>query len=159
MGTPTASSATELIEWGSANGQVLDPAQLANLEVEITPTLAALSFLSSRRAFWETHALVVGFAMDMVGEADPDRVMAVLSNKEYIGQWFDDQVFRGYVDEQYVQTEPAGLVMSALVIDNALARDALRSAQFGTARVHYCQGLCRGEPQCMLRCLTESSNV
>jgi len=69
--------------------------------------------------------LVVGFAMDMVGEADPDRVMAVLSNKEYIRQWFDDQVFRGYVDEQYVQTEPDGLVMSALVIDNALARDAL----------------------------------
>jgi hypothetical protein len=154
MGTPTASSAARLIEWGAANGEVLDPAQLANLEVGITPTLAALSVLSSRRAFWETHALVVGFAMDMVGEADPDEVMAALSNKEYIHQWFDDQSFRVYVDGQYVETEHAGLVTAALVIDNALARDALRSAQISTVTVQYCQSRCGGDQRCMLRCLT-----
>src|SRR5258708_5094322 len=153
MATPTASSATRLIEWGSAAAEVLDPSQLVSLETGITPTLAVLSLLSSRRAFWETHALVVGYAMDMVREADPDRVMAELSSRANIRQWFEDEDFRSYVDDQHVETGPAGLIVSAAVIDSALTGDALHSAQFGTVKIDYCRRLCGEDLQCMLRCL------
>lgn len=153
MATPTASSAARLIAWGSSAAGVLDPSQLVNLEVEMTPTVAALSLLSSRRAFWETHALVVGFAMDMVGAGDPYRVMAQLDNKENIHQWFQDQDFRGYIDNQYVETEQSGLVASAMVIDSAISRDALRSAQFGTVKIEYCISVCGDDQQCIFRCL------
>jgi hypothetical protein len=153
MATPTASSAARLIAWGSSTAGVLDPSQRVNLEVEVTPTLAALSLLNSRRAFWETHALVVGFAIDMVGEADPYRVTAELDSKENIRQWFDDQDFQGYVDNQYVETEHAGLVVSATVIDSTITSDALRSAQFGTVKIEYCMRVCGDDQQCVLRCL------
>jgi hypothetical protein len=155
MATPTASSAAGLIAWGSDTAQALDPSQLANLEIEIPPALAALSFLTSRTSFWEVHALVVGFAMDMVGAADPDRVMAELSNKESISQWVQDQEFQRYVDHQDVETGNAGLIMSAMVIDNALTADALRSAQFSSTKIRFCQIRCNGRPPCVLRCLAE----
>jgi hypothetical protein len=155
MATPTASSAAWLIAWGSDTAEALDPSQLVNLEIELPPTLAALSLLSSRTSFWEVHALVVGFAIDIVGEADPDRVMAELSNKESISQWFEDQEFLRYIDNQDVETGNAGLVMSAMVIDSALTADALRSAQFSSTKIRFCQMRCGSDRQCMLRCLAE----
>lgn len=155
MNQPPARSAARLIAWGAANTQVFDPPQLVDLNVEMTPALAALSLLSSRRALWEIHALIVGFAMDMVGEADPERVMAELRRKENIRQWFEDDDFLGYTDDvRDVETEPAGLVIAARIIDSAIAGDALRSAQFGTVKIEYCMKLCDDDQQCLLRCLT-----
>ena len=78
--------------------------------------------------------------------------MAALRNKENIVQWFEDQDFRDYVSEQYVETGRGGLVISARVIDDALTQDMLRSVQFSTVAIHYCQTRCGGDRECVLRC-------
>lgn len=141
-----------MIALGFQVATALDPEYMTETDLLITPRLAALSLLSSRRSFWEVHALTVGFAMDSVGES-PAQVVERLASHEGLSRWFFDDEFLRYLARQDVETSRSGLVRAAAVIEAGLDRVALQEAQFGTVKIDYCVRQCGNNIQCLQECL------
>src|SRR5215472_13510739 len=148
-----SNSVSQLLALGPEISEALDPTQLAGLQLPPTPRLAALSLLTSRQSLWEAHVLVVGFAMDNVGSDDPPQVMAQLSSRRGVGEWFENDVFINYTEDQRVDTTPNRLLIASRIIDDAVQRDALHDAQFGTVKINYCRQRCGEDWTCMVQCM------
>lgn len=144
---------TELLALGPEIAEALDPPRLTALQLPLTPGLAALSMLTSRQAFWEAHVLVVGFAMGRVDGADPAGVVAALSGRDGVSEWFEDSEFLSYAGEQSIATTHDGLIVASHIIDGTVQHDALRQAQFGTVKINYCRQRCGDNWTCMVQCL------
>jgi hypothetical protein len=149
----SASGSTErVIALRSPVAAALDPENLAKTDLSITPRLAALSVLSSRRSFWEVHALTVGFAMDSIGP-DAHQVVQMLTSGESLSRWFSNDEFLRHLERENVETTRSGLVRAAELIEIGVDGIALHEAQFGTVMTEYCVRQCGDDIICLQRCL------
>jgi hypothetical protein len=170
MSEPRPLTATSLVTSFQMVSSAFEPGTLVRRGARLSvPGVAGMSFLSSRRSVWEAHALVVGFAGEVLGYVPPGSaepgtrnvVAEFLSEGGFgIADWFTGSARGDFLsfwpNVAGRQSDERALVAAGRVIDRALVREELGAARALTTIEARCAARCaddRDPPGCFLRCM------
>lgn len=155
MGQPVFQSrAAELAEVGLSVFRAVEPTTLVELGTPVSSALACLAFVSAARPFWDTHSLVVGYAMDSLGgDVGEPELDGFLDQRASMAAWIDDADVRSYTDRARLDTPLPVLARAADIIDAGLERGGYRAAQLTSVRILYCRRQCGDDLGCFRQCL------
>lgn len=118
------------------------PSRLADEEEEITPGLAALSFLSSRKDFWRPHCLLVEFAIASTGTPMDEIAIRSKLHEHALEKWPYEGPFLDYLEYHPYALPKDRLRLTFNLIAQAISPRAMEDAQAATLKILACLDEC-----------------